>query len=349
VISESMETMVTPEEEEKQGIPIQRRTWESADCTSSKVVLEEGDLDLDRPRLGSTGEVVVGQVRQGHEDHSEFTAGSKFFTRLTEVVEFSLGLAETAVDRGFERCLGSFLPGEKSRLAFKVFLEPGLNQRKSSKSSSPVWLSLECDVTLVSLVNAAPLYTWFPETKLAKAREAYSAGGHLFKQARFLDSFHLFQLAHKLAVFAMGVKKKTEPSDESDAKCIKDEKETDASPEILSEARQLRLNCCNNLAACHFQWGHHDSVVELSTMVMKEYDTMVEWDKQSRDRQVKALYRRGVSYMGLKEFQLAEKDLVSAHKLDPANRAVNEQLGQVQQRRKTAQTDLSQRMSKLFR
>ena len=36
--------------------------------------------------------------------------------------------------------------------------------------------------------------------------------------------------------------------------------------------------------------------------------------------QVKALYRRGVSYLELKEFDFAERDLVAAHKVEPSNR-----------------------------
>ena len=38
-----------------------------------------------------------------------------------------------------------------------------------------------------------------------------------------------------------------------------------------------------------------------------------------------------MSYLHLKEFDLSERDLVAAHKIDPTNRAVNEKLGQVKQ------------------
>ena len=55
-----------------------------------------------------------------------------------------------------------------------------------------------------------------------------------------------------------------------------------------------------------------------------------------------------MSYLGPCEFDLAEKDLVAAHKADPANRAVNEKLGQVKQRKKTAQAEISRNLSKMF-
>ena len=78
-------------------------------------------------------------------------------------------------------------------------------------------------------------------------------------------------------------------------------------------------------------------MVELSNKVLTMHPSMV-----------KALYRRGVSYLGLSEFDLAEKDLVAAHKADPANRAVNEKLGQVKQRKKVSQAEISKNLSKMF-
>merc|ERR1719219_2398306 len=108
-------------------------------------------------------------------------------------------------------------------------------------------------------------------------------------------------------------------------------------PPSLAEAWKLRTACCNNLAACHFQWGNHASVVQLSTVVL-----------QADSNQVKALYRRGVSYLELKEFDFAVRDLVAAHKVEPSNRAVNEALGQVKQRKKKEQALMHAKMSKMF-
>ena len=50
--------------------------------------------------------------------------------------------------------------------------------------------------------------------------------------------------------------------------------------EVEAEARRLRVSCLNNLAACHFQWGHHTQVIQLSSAVL-DIDTHM----------VKALYR----------------------------------------------------------
>ena len=46
---------------------------------------------------------------------------------------------------------------------------------------------------------------WYPETKQDKAKQYYDAAVELFKAARYLDSFHLFQRAYKLSVLGEGI------------------------------------------------------------------------------------------------------------------------------------------------
>ena len=46
---------------------------------------------------------------------------------------------------------------------------------------------------------------WYPETKQDKAKQYYDAAVELFKAARYLDSFHLFQRAYRLAVLGEGI------------------------------------------------------------------------------------------------------------------------------------------------
>ena len=68
---------------------------------------------------------------------------------------------------------------------FRVKLEPGMNTRtKTSLVITESWVTVDCDISLVSLDNADPVYRWFPETKLDKARQYYTLAVDLFKQAR---------------------------------------------------------------------------------------------------------------------------------------------------------------------
>ena len=68
---------------------------------------------------------------------------------------------------------------------FRVKLEPGMNTRtKTSLVITGSWVTVDCDISLLSLDNADPVYRWFPETKLDKARQYYTLAVDLFKQAR---------------------------------------------------------------------------------------------------------------------------------------------------------------------
>ena len=63
-----------------------------------------------------------------------------------------------------------------------------------------VSIKLDCDVNMIDLLNSEPIYKWYPETKLEKAKQAYSQGVERFKEGRYLDSFHLFQYGYRLTV-----------------------------------------------------------------------------------------------------------------------------------------------------
>lgn len=73
---------------------------------------------------------------------------------------------------------------ERSNLVFSVTLEPGLNTRTKISTVTESRVTVDCDVSLVTLHNADPVYKWFPETKLDKAMQYYSLAVDLFKQAR---------------------------------------------------------------------------------------------------------------------------------------------------------------------
>ena len=67
---------------------------------------------------------------------------------------------------------------------FSVKLEPRMNTRTKTSIAAESRLTVDCDISLVSLDNADPVYRWLPETKLDKARQYYSLAVDLFKQER---------------------------------------------------------------------------------------------------------------------------------------------------------------------
>ena len=77
-------------------------------------------------------------------------------------VELTVGRGTTAVDRRLEAALITFLEGERSRLTLRVFIEPKFNSREGGE---PLWVTVAATVHLVNLVQAEPLWRWFPETR----------------------------------------------------------------------------------------------------------------------------------------------------------------------------------------
>ena len=67
---------------------------------------------------------------------------------------------------------------------FSVKLEPGMNTRIKINIVTESRVTVDCDISIVSLDNADPVYRWFPETKLDKARQYYTQAVDLFKKAR---------------------------------------------------------------------------------------------------------------------------------------------------------------------
>ena len=108
------------------------------------------------------------------------------------------------MDRTFEKHLQNISAGERCNLVFIVLLEESFNN-KEKVNVKAVSVRLDCDVFLSDLLNSEPIYKWYPETKLEKAKQAYSQGVERFKEGRYLDSFHLFQYGYRLTV--LGKKK----------------------------------------------------------------------------------------------------------------------------------------------
>ena len=77
-------------------------------------------------------------------------------------VEFTVGCGTTGVDRRLEAALTTFLEGERSRLTLRVFIEPKFNSRQGGE---PLWVTVVASVQLVNLVQAEPMWRWFPETR----------------------------------------------------------------------------------------------------------------------------------------------------------------------------------------
>jgi FK506-binding protein 4/5 len=93
----------------------------------------------------------------------------------------------------------------------------------------------------------------------------------------------------------------------------------------------------NNMTGCHVKVGNWEDAIDLCNSVL-EIDSA----------NVKALYRRGWSYIEIQEYEKASTDLLKAKQLDPENKAVKVKLAVLDERKKALNAQYAQAMKKLF-
>ncbi len=298
------------------------RHWETKDFAVSKIVTCEGEKRRsDLPRFGATGQIRLTDVDVGGAIDTDRLLNdfsvSKYFNRVHSG-EVQIGNADSEVDKALERCIQSMYLGERCDATLRVKLRLRLNGLDHGlNDENNDWATIECKIHLESLLNAQPIYKWFAETKMDKAKEANSAAVRLFKTRRTFDAFHKFHLTLTLLSYVV----EEEPADSM----------------LSSEAVDLRLTCYGNLTACQFQFKNYGHVESLATKVLERHPD-----------NVKLLYRRGVARLELGEFDAARADLVEAHRLDPSNKAINDKLGQLRIAQKKANDQLATGLKKMF-
>ncbi len=312
--------------------------------------MREGDARADKPRFGATCQVVVSALRclQDSQVTQEQLTGDFFYSKYlnrNHSGEVQVGNADTEVDKALELCVRTMRPGETARVVLGAQIDLWRNGRRGEEDEKVVLAELECEVTLESVLNAQSIHKWYPETKFDKAQEANAAAIRLFKLKRTVDAFHKFHLALTLLTFVLQEDEEARRNREKETSSTSStspgvSSRSSARPvpeEIMRQAKEMALTCQSNLAACHFQWGNHAFVARLATKVL---------EKQPAN--VKMLYRRGVAYLEMKDFDASRRDLVEAHRLDSSNKAINDKMGVLRLQEKKQREQLAGGMKKMF-
>ena len=99
----------------------------------------------------------------------------------------------------------------------------------------------------------------------------------------------------------------------------------------------LRVALLLNLAACQLKLGQNSHVVDNCSRVLAREPS-----------NVKALFRRGVASKNIGDLDQAWEDLLAARRLEPGNRAVQEQLREVGRRRQVQDSKLGNALKSMF-
>jgi len=91
------------------------------------------------------------------------------------------------------------------------------------------------------------------------------------------------------------------------------------------------------MTGCHVKVGNWMDAIDLCSSVLEKDPA-----------NVKALYRRGWSYIETQEYEKANDDLLKAKELDPENKAVKIKLADLGEKEKALNAKYAEAMKKFF-
>ena len=183
---------------------------------------------------------------------------------------------------------------------------------KAGFEQTSVW----CQIHLESFQRATDSWKLSPHEKLSIATHHKTSGNDHFKSKNYVMAARRYSKSLKY-VISIGY----DVMDSDDAVVCQD----------------LKMACLNNLAACQLKLHLYKHSINNSTKVL-----------EVQPKNSKALYRRGIAYLQIKDFDLAELDLLIAKELEPESQAVIGQLKILNEERQSSNKKLQEGMKKMF-
>jgi len=276
-------------ETEKQSKPLDPQTNEPIDLLGDGGVLKE--IILPAP-ADARGPPPPGSKVKAHYTGTLVSDGTKFDSSVDrdEPFEFTIGQGE--VIKGWDCGFARMKVGEKSKLTIRSDYGYG-------ESGSPPKIPKNADLNfVVELINFTEKSDTDEELSDSKKSKWDMSDDEKKVEAETLkkQGTELF-MKHK---YSEAAEKYTEA-----AEYIHDDEEEF----VPDNSKELYINCWNNAAMCLLKVKRYTAVVAACSCVIKV-----------DEKNMKALYRRGVANMKLEDFFQAKKDLMIARTLDKENK-----------------------------
>jgi len=235
-----------------------------------------------------------GSKVKAHYTGTLVSDGSKFDSSVdrSEPFEFTIGRGQ--VIKGWDEGFASMKVGEKAKLTIRSDYGYGDN---GSPPKIPGKADLNFEVELIDFtedddedqLNDEKKQKWdmSDEEKKAAAEKLKEEGTELFKKQDYANA----------------AEKYTEASE-----YINDDEEST----VPGNSKELYINCLNNAAMCLLKIKRYSATVSACSSVIRV-----------DEKNVKALYRRGLASMKTEDFPKAKNDLLLARSLDKKNKAVH--------------------------
>ncbi|KAI4496637.1 hypothetical protein M0804_000447 [Polistes exclamans] len=212
---------------------------------------------------------------------------NQLHTEILDDIEktITIGDANSEIDRKIERGIQYMMVAEESLFTLCI-----------SDFSKKGKIIVTFIVMLKYFKPFKAIWNWTPEEKYEIALKYKEVGVKLFEESRHIDAFYKFSKACKILITLEPIL----------------DLELDKSLE--NNINTLRITLYNNLAGCHILNQNYEYVIQLCNIIL---------DKDKNN--VKALYRRGVAYGKLRNFENAVSDFEKLIKLKPLNIAAQQQ------------------------
>ena len=185
------------------------RYWESGDFSVSKLVRVEGDMNLNPPRLGCSGqfEIEKSSISSTGFEWDQIQSNqklSRYYNKefLIEKVyassknpsmigDFRIGLGDTDFDRSLEEILRTMYPGEISDVSVRLNLDMTKRQhllellasKMANNGEKTHWVTLQITLSLrqEGYHNRPAIYNWHYMEKTKEAHQVYLCAAKLFQ------------------------------------------------------------------------------------------------------------------------------------------------------------------------
>ena len=218
----------------------------------------------------------------------------------------------------------SMKQGEKCRLEITdhdLLLESGQLLKQLNVAVLPVGYKVVYTIHMMSFERGRDLWELSDQDRLEIAKRHKEAGGELFKLEKTRGASICYSKALKYLI-------PVDPDIQLEVQQLQDYEK-----EIFSLQSTLMLN----LAACQLKFQQYPLVVRNCTRVLS-----------MEPENVKALYRRGQALTMMNDFDGAREDLTKAKKLEPSNRAIDEQLKLLESRQQAHDTKYKDALKTMF-
>ncbi|RDD38997.1 Peptidyl-prolyl cis-trans isomerase FKBP4 [Trichoplax sp. H2] len=208
-------------------------------------------------------------------------------SRYDKEVEWKIGQGDTELCEVIDDCLQSMHAGDICNFTLKP--DEAYYILKEEDIHIDQDIEVVYEVQLKKFIKAKE--TWYStvEELFNEAISNKARGVNLYKSGKVIAAARRFSIALKYLIIM----------------------ESDRLASRNDEHSNLRKNCYLNLATCQAKHNMHRSVIANCSKVL-----------QMEPNNLKALFKRGVAYTAVNDFDNAKADLESAKLQDPSNKAV---------------------------